>query len=306
MSTEDAEEILRVTKSAARTFCKTPHSLLPGIFPTLRSMKFSLLCGLVLAGVVYGAEEPKASLRGVLPVFESANVAAPAKAEVSTLAECGTFVRPDDFDERAERGSIFNMLTVEEIDSVTAWMIAHSGLGLVAYDDADLYSNNYITHVYLAQPNKADALAYLESGNNRPARYAHVHLSMAGISPPAMRQYLVGPLPVNEGTVLSEPLAFGGVTDVPFDARPTTDKEYAHLEDLMYDVMGQLDYEMRDTYGTNFYAECPDDFCLTYSDTSPRGPKRDITTWYVIPCLPVLSVPFVECDHGAGIFDTKP
>jgi hypothetical protein len=257
--------------------------------PTLRNMKFSLLCGLVLAGVVYGAEEPKASLRGVLPVFESANVAAPAKAEVSTLAECGTFVRPDDFDERAERGSIFNMLTVEEIDSVTAWMIAHSGLGLVAYDDADLYSNNYITHVYLAQPNKADALAYLESGNNRPARYAHVHLSMAGISPPAMRQYLVGPLPVNEGTVLSEPLAFGGVTDVPFDARPTTDKEYAHLEDLMYEVMGQLDYEMRDTYGTNFYAECPDDFCLTYSDTSPRGPKRDITTWYVLPVLPVLS-----------------
>ena len=173
------------------------------------------------------------------------------------------------------------MLSVEEIDDTVQWLLANNDLNLVAYDEADLYRDNYITHVYLAEPNKEDALAYLKTGENRPARYAHVHLSLAGLETPCMRQYTVGPLPTGSNTVLSSPIVLGGVSDVPFDARQTSTKEYDRVDKLVLKVMGQIDEEMRDSFGTNYYADCPDDFCLTYSDTSPRGPDRDMTLWFL-------------------------
>lgn len=185
-----------------------------------------------------------------------------------------------DFAVNAARGTIYNMLSSTEIDTVLAWMLSSSGLNLVAYDSADLYQDNYVTHIYLAEPDKAEALAYLETGSNRPGRYAHVHVSLANHQGGAsMRQYHVGPI---DGTMtLSAPLSFGGISNVPFDARQTTTKEYDHLDTLVLDVMGQIDSEMRDSYGTNYYSDCQDDFCLTYSDTSPRGPARDITLWFL-------------------------
>lgn len=203
------------------------------------------------------------------------------ESSVSVESTCSATPEVEaDFAVAAARGTIYNMLTASEIDSVVSWMLINSGLNLVPYDDADLYQHNYITYVYLAEPVKAEALAYLATGKNRPGRFAHVHVSLANYQGTAsMRQYFVGPI---DGTMsLSEPLSFGGINTVPFDARQTSTKEYDHLDTLILDVMGQIESEMRDSYGTSYYAECPDDFCLTYSDTSPRGPKRDITLWFL-------------------------
>lgn len=54
--------------------------------------------------------------------------------------------------------------------------------------------------VELLQPNKSDAVAYLDSGAPAPTRYAKTTLQFGATLEPYIQEYMVGPLPVNNGT----------------------------------------------------------------------------------------------------------
>ena len=54
--------------------------------------------------------------------------------------------------------------------------------------------------VELLRPNKSDAIAYLDSGAAAPARYARAIVQFGATPEPYIQEYVVGPLPVANGT----------------------------------------------------------------------------------------------------------
>ena len=50
------------------------------------------------------------------------------------------------------------------------------------------------------QPNKSDALLYLDGNSAAPARYARVVIRFGATLEPYVQEYQVGPLPINNGT----------------------------------------------------------------------------------------------------------
>lgn len=58
------------------------------------------------------------------------------------------------------------------------------------------------------QPNKSDALAYLDSNCTSPTRYAKVVLDMRASDDPYYQDIMVGPLPINNATVSWSPLTY--------------------------------------------------------------------------------------------------
>lgn len=191
---------------------------------------------------------------------------------------CNGASKSTTFDVRAAKGQIFSMLTESEISSVVNWMISSSGLNIVAFDNAEL-NENYVMKVYAAKPAKEVALAYLAGTGPKPSRKAKVHLNMGGLSPPVLREYLVGPLPISASTVLT-PVSYGGVTDIPFDSKMLDVKDNDLLETLILDTFKEIEDEVIDSYGTTYEDPCTRDECLLWINTAPRGPLRHEIRWF--------------------------
>lgn len=58
------------------------------------------------------------------------------------------------------------------------------------------------------QPNKSDALSYMDGSGSAPARYAHAVISHQADEEPYYQDILVGPLPAANGTTTWEPLEY--------------------------------------------------------------------------------------------------
>jgi primary-amine oxidase len=72
-----------------------------------------------------------------------------------------------------------------------------------------LYSwDNVIVSLDLLQPNKTDALTYLEGHGPAPTRYARATLQFNSQVQPYIQEYMVGPLPVQEGSTQYEELNY--------------------------------------------------------------------------------------------------
>ncbi len=68
--------------------------------------------------------------------------------------------------------------------------------------------DNVIMNVELLQPNKSDALPYLESGGAAPSRYAKATLLFAATEEPYIQEFMVGPLTVAKGKTTYSPLNY--------------------------------------------------------------------------------------------------
>ena len=66
--------------------------------------------------------------------------------------------------------------------------------------------DNVILLVELLQPNKSDALAYLDSNGTAPARYARARIAFGAREDAYVQEFQVGPLPVKNGTTSVQPL----------------------------------------------------------------------------------------------------
>lgn len=60
----------------------------------------------------------------------------------------------------------------------------------------------------MLQPNKSDALAYLNSQSSAPDRYARVLLRYGATLEPYLQEYQVGPLPIANGSTTVTPLNY--------------------------------------------------------------------------------------------------
>lgn len=62
--------------------------------------------------------------------------------------------------------------------------------------------------IELLQPNKTDALAYVDGGGPEPVKYAHVVIDHGASETPTYDDIRVGPLPIKNGTTKWEPLDY--------------------------------------------------------------------------------------------------
>lgn len=62
--------------------------------------------------------------------------------------------------------------------------------------------------IELLQPNKTDALTYLDGDSSPPTRNAHVILAVSSVDEPYYADLIVGPLPAVEGTTTWSPLEY--------------------------------------------------------------------------------------------------
>ncbi|KAI5825435.1 amine oxidase catalytic domain-containing protein [Schizophyllum commune Tattone D] len=110
-------------------------------------------------------------------------------------------------------------LTVEETSSIQRWLEApERGLNLTRAHGSSM-SDNVIFLIERYYPSKADALAYLDDPipAKEPLKYARVSIHHGTI--PAVKIYLLGPLPISEETSMRELTEIYHRPDVPFNAR---------------------------------------------------------------------------------------
>jgi primary-amine oxidase len=106
--------------------------------------------------------------------------------------------------------NIFNSLTNDEAASIISFLHSQESLNLTAADSAGSWDNSIMV-VDLAAPNKTDALSYF-AGGDEPSRWATASISFGATEEPYVQQWVVGPLPLDDGAMFY-PDTFGTHTD---------------------------------------------------------------------------------------------
>ncbi|KAI0696783.1 amine oxidase catalytic domain-containing protein [Cytidiella melzeri] len=142
--------------------------------------------------------------------------------------------------------NLWASLTINETVSVHEWLTqASRGLNLTAADRASL-SDNSIYHIEVYRPAKDDALAYLTSPSEDkfPRRYSRVSLHLGGRPQaeggPVIKDYLVGPLPIDGETVIKELTEIYHREDIPFNARGFGGIPFVELPHLLATYMPRI------------------------------------------------------------------
>lgn len=110
-------------------------------------------------------------------------------------------------------------LTLDESVAVHRWLHApERALNLTLTTNCSL-SDNVLYHVEAFRPPKAAALAYLAGEGPAPERWARATVHHGAAETPVIRDYLVGPLPVGNGTKLERLESIYHRPEIPFHAR---------------------------------------------------------------------------------------
>ncbi|KAF5658677.1 peroxisomal amine oxidase [Fusarium heterosporum] len=99
----------------------------------------------------------------------------------------------------AKYENIFQSLTDKEYADVTAYLHQQKDLNLTSVANSTSWDNVIVT-LDLLQPNKTDALSYLDGHAAAPARYARATLQFNSQLQPYIQEYMVGPLPLRNRT----------------------------------------------------------------------------------------------------------
>lgn len=173
--------------------------------------------------------------------------------------------------------SLFENLSVEDIESAVTFLLAQGDLNLTAYEDATIDSN-YIFLLETLVPPKQDVLNYLDNSGANPGRWARAILYNGGKATPDVTEVKVGPLPVSGSTIVEQ---INNLGEIPFSSRSPDDVEYTLIDEFVVSVCEEIDQLMLESFGAHYF-NCTDD-CLEWSDSAPRGPgrdKRNIWLWF--------------------------
>jgi primary-amine oxidase len=100
------------------------------------------------------------------------------------------------------RKNIWAGITQVEAEEVLRWIHDDSrALNLTAVEDAGPKDNS-VWLIELLQPNKTDSISFLDLGEQPPRRFARVTIRMNLIDDRIFQDYMVGPLPINQETVI--------------------------------------------------------------------------------------------------------
>ncbi|KAE8553836.1 hypothetical protein EYB25_002374 [Talaromyces marneffei] len=107
---------------------------------------------------------------------------------------------------KAPLENIFAALTADEAAAVTKFLHERPELNLTANTNATSW-DNVIVLVQVLQPNKTDALPYLNGEGSKPLRYATATLQFQATLEPYLQEYIIGPLPISKKTTV-QPLNY--------------------------------------------------------------------------------------------------
>ncbi|KAG5297856.1 lysyl oxidase [Histoplasma ohiense] len=160
-------------------------------------------------------------------------------------------------------------------DNFAVWELLHDptiGLNLTSPGNATI-TDNYVFWIDAMPTNKSAVLAYLDSDNPPPLKYARVIIFEGGREDPRSQEYMVGPLPVSPATIV-EPLDYiyngdmGG--SVPFNARSFDDVREMAVEPLVASIMSSIAYITSVLFqGGVYYGKEDNRTTLKFSYTNP-------------------------------------
>ncbi|KAJ6545811.1 copper amine oxidase, partial [Mycena vulgaris] len=99
----------------------------------------------------------------------------------------------------APKANIFLTLTDDEAASVISFLHNQTELNLTSATEAGTWDNS-IEMVDLVQPNKTDALEYLDNGGPVPDRFATARVAFGATEEPYVQEFAVGPLPISNAS----------------------------------------------------------------------------------------------------------
>ena len=190
----------------------------------------------------------------------------PSPQTASVLRDCptGGDVKPND----PNNPAVWDDLSSIEIERVEAYMVYKSKLGIRTYERAAI-SQSYIFLIELHLPDKYTVLDFIENDNaSKPERMAKVTVFNGDLSPPEVREYLVGPLPhpKHHSRLFAYP-KYGNT--IPYTDRPIDSKEVAMIKvKVIVPMMSRLREILNESFGATFGEDCGSR-CLTFSYIYP-------------------------------------
>ncbi|KAF7315690.1 Amine oxidase [Mycena indigotica] len=122
-------------------------------------------------------------------------------AHLEVLAESEDSQTPVEFSTtaKAPKENIFISLTDDEAAAVISFLHKQPALNLTATANATAW-DNAIEVIDLVQPNKTDALAFLDHNEPAPPRYALARIAFGATQHPYLQDFIVGPLPITNAS----------------------------------------------------------------------------------------------------------
>ncbi|KAJ7741169.1 amine oxidase catalytic domain-containing protein [Mycena maculata] len=160
----------------------------------------------------------------------------------------------------APRDNVWKNFEVHEAVAIREWLWAYrdsdgNGFNFMAATAATDFDNS-ISLIENFPPPKADVLAYFDNDAPAPQRFAKIFLVLGGASPPALSQYLLGPLPktisalsLSAAALELRPLKhIYNSPEIPYTARLYAENS-TYFEKFLSDVIVPLQNATQDLFG---------------------------------------------------------
>ncbi|KAM9592743.1 diamine oxidase [copper-containing] [Trichechus inunguis] len=163
------------------------------------------------------------------------------------------------------KAGVFADLSAEELKAVHNFLWSQRELALQPAK-APTMAKNSIFLIEMLLPKKQHVLKFLDNGESRPAREAHVVIFFGAQEKPNITEFAVGPLPYPHYMRVLSPRHRHHPS---WASRPVSTTEYVLLNHMLQEATKPLHQFFLNTTGFSF-RDCGDR-CLTFTDVAPRG-----------------------------------
>ncbi|CAB4001784.1 amiloride-sensitive amine oxidase [copper-containing]-like [Paramuricea clavata] len=160
---------------------------------------------------------------------------------------------------------LYRDLSEDELIHVRDYILNVASLNVTPFEKATINSN-YIFLIELQNPNKDDAIAYLDGNGTKPTRAANVVIFKGAVSPRVVEEILV----YFDKPIRHEPYTLLTNRTIPFHARPINKHNLAIRAEIINDFGTKAHHILDKLFGGYVIANCTDR-CLTYISLPPRA-----------------------------------
>ncbi|KAK1714588.1 LOW QUALITY PROTEIN: primary-amine oxidase [Colletotrichum acutatum] len=159
-------------------------------------------------------------------------------------------------------------------DNLAVWNLLHdpaTGLNLTDPNNATV-TDNYIYWIDTLHTNKSTVLPYLGGAASPPPKYARVVIFSGGLEVPDSQEYMVGPLPVGNGTKVEKlDYIFNGGSGgkIPYNSRYFDGPRLVATEPLLVSIMSNITDITSELIGGVYYGTSDNRTTLTSTSGTP-------------------------------------
>jgi hypothetical protein len=201
---------------------------------------------------------------------------------------------------------LYRDLSEDELIQVRNYILNVASLNVTPFEKATIKSN-YIFLIELQNPNKDDAIAYLDGNGPKPTRAANVVIFKGAVSPRVVEEILV----YFDKPMRHEPYTLLTNRTIPFHARPINKHNLAIHDEIVNDFGMKAHHILDKLFGGYVIANCTDR-CLTYNSLPPRAliPNSNELisfTWFLrgVPGMILQPVGLELLTQGEGNYGSK-